>query len=130
MMIKFLIDRKATLMFVIAVAGFLSSSPESNAAVRPLEDYELAKVIGMCKDCLPKGNACQNLAVGCAIKGHPCKMHCEHRYQNWSCGKGKYTCASDPARACGTQETGVCNSELNCEIYGFDNCGSATNCHR
>lgn len=132
MKIEFLTRRKPTLSFV--VAAMLFSSLVVNGAVRPLDENELAKITGswyyLCK---PRGGACQDKTVTCALPGQVCKGHCAHRYQNWSCGLSIYGsgCETDPPRECGMQPTGLCDENKNC-VYdptADKNCGTATDCH-
>jgi hypothetical protein len=113
----------------VALSILLGSFPAA-ADVRPLHDSELAKIIGMHQDCIPQGGACQNMADGCVFRADECASHCEHRYQNWECGRGDYRCETDDPRECGTQQWGVCDQDLDCVYYGSNNCGDATDCHR
>lgn len=126
-------SKRLILLFVVGCFAISFSSLTTNGAVRSLDKDELAKIVGGSNDldCKPKGNACQDKAVGCAIPGRECSLHCEHRYQNWACeSRDDFSCRPKEDRDCKRQDTGYCDAERKCETDDSAWCGKAKDCER
>lgn len=83
MKIKFLIGRKTIFLFTTFAIGILFSSSVTNGAVRPLNEHELAKIIGGCECCweeMPDTVLCS-----CGEWGPPPPQICEEEQHGEIC---------------------------------------------